>query len=107
MVSATLRSTPNRSRISPVVRHSGCSWSSATMRRRIAPRDPATEASGGRWGGRGGRGAGLAGLRTLGGLLGAGRGWRAGHVEEALILLVGIAQHGGQFRDMLVGGLAF
>jgi hypothetical protein len=41
------------------------------------------------------------GLRLPWGLLGAGRGWGAGHVEEALVLLVGLVQHGRQARNML------
>jgi hypothetical protein len=34
--------------------------------------------------------------------------WRdgaAGHVEETLVLLVSLVQHGGQLRDMLTVGL--
>jgi len=44
-------------------------------------------------------------LRLPWGILGALRGWCAGHIEEALVLLVGLVQHGGEARDMFPVGV--
>jgi len=40
------------------------------------------------------------GLRGAWGRLGRFLGCKAGHVEQALVLLVGFVQHGSQLRDM-------
>jgi hypothetical protein len=47
-------------------------------------------------------------LRARRGILRRCLGCRAGHVEEALVLLLGLVQHDGQLCDMILhGALAF
>ena len=62
---------------------------------------------GGLWGD-GGLSGRLRGWRGSWGILRRCLGCRAGHVEEALVLLLGLVQHDGQLCDMILhGALAF
>src|SRR5215218_10198128 len=53
------------------------------------------------WGWRGPWGRGRA-LRGAWGVLGTCRWGGAGHIEEALVLLVGLVQHGGELRNVFM-----